>query len=209
MRWLLDRLPFPRGFVFMGLPFLLCLGYLKGCRVKYILSLVVSAMVTILALAVLSVNPEPAATDFIHSMNHIGFDTSGEFTHPVNYYRRGHLVFFKDLIDKIRVSSIALFAFLYALNACCVYFLFKNQTLSTVLLVRRKMVWCLSFIHIAALPLIFMGLDYGRWFSFTFLTGCLVLMEGSSAGAWKEFFLYRDKKTIGLWVFFSVCLYDH
>jgi hypothetical protein len=156
------------SFVFLGLPFISCLCYIKGQKAKYNMSLYLTALATIIAIFLFSAGPEPALTNYLISMQRIGLDTLGDFANPVKYMRMGQIPLLRYLFERVKVSSISFYVLLYLVNLFLVCTLLKTYAMSSRL--TGKIFSSLLYINLAMLPLLFMGIDYGRWFSFAFLS---------------------------------------
>jgi hypothetical protein len=164
-------------FIFLALPLLICCCFLDKQKSSHILSLPLTAMLSLAAIFIISVKPEPATTNYILSLQKMGFDTTGDLTHPVRFMRMGLVKSVQFSAGHFKLSYTFLYLFLYSLNILFVYRLFKTHLNIFKEVFTSEVLSAILLIHIGIVPLLFFGMDYGRWFSFAFIISLVLIMH--------------------------------
>jgi hypothetical protein len=164
------------AFIFLGMPFIACLSYLNSQKPLHILSLPLTGICSLALIFLFSVRPEPAITNYVISLQHMGFDTTGDLTHPLRYFRMGTKATIISTAVRFKFSYSLMYAFLYFLNGYFVYRILPAYP-DLAKMLNRRVLACVILIHISIVPLFFIGLDYGRWFSFAFILSILLLLN--------------------------------
>ncbi len=190
-------------FIFLGLPFLICLSYLNKQKITDSLSLALTGICSLVVIFLFSIKPEPSITNYVLSLRHLGFDTTGDLTHPLRYFRMGTKAAFLSTADRFRFSYTLMYLFLYFLNGWLVYSLLSSYR-HTAGFLNHRVVTAVASIHLCIIPLFFIGLDYGRWLSYTFiLSVILILNQPEQKPADQPGIRIRQYLT-GKWIFFSM-----
>ena len=163
------------AFICLGLPFIICICFLNGQKINDILSLLVVAFCSTALVYFYSVKPEPAMTNYVISLNHLGFDTTGYLTHPVSYLRMNTPEMIRFSFHRFKLSYFLMYCILYFLNAFFVFRIIKMHFIDPENIFCRKLLLSLLVVHISVIPLFFLGMDYGRWFSFVFIISLLLI----------------------------------
>jgi hypothetical protein len=115
-------------------------------------------------------------TNYVISLQQMGFDTTGDLTHPLRYFRMGTKATILSTAVRFKFSYTLMYILLYFVNGFLVYSLLSSYP-RTAKFLNRRVLTCITWIHICIIPLFFVGLDYGRWFSYAFILSVVFILN--------------------------------
>jgi len=190
-------------FIFLGLPFLICLSHLNKQTITQTLSLVMTGAGSMAVIFLCSIKPEPSITNYVISLQQIGFDTTGDLTHPLRYFRMGTKATIFSTAVRFKFSYTLMYVLLYFVNGFLVYSLLSSYPRMAKFLNRRVLA-CITWIHLSIIPLFWVGLDYGRWFSYAFILSLVFILNQPGQKQLNPSVSRINHHLTGTWIFFSL-----